>query len=78
VDDGGIPEDAWTVVVFLAETGRLPAGSDPLHALLQPLDCSANVGPDAHRRTFRRPWWFDCRCHEPYDPNEEAAMPRAP
>jgi hypothetical protein len=74
-----LPEDAWSVVVHLAETGRLPPGSDPLHALLQPIDCYANIGPDGHRRAFRRPWWFDCRCDEPYDPSEEeTAVPRGP
>lgn len=43
------PESLWTYLHFLAEQGLLAPGSDPLARLLEPLRCSAGLGPDGTR-----------------------------
>ena len=66
-----LAHDMWTVLVFLADTGRLPVGSDPLDALLDPLDCYAGIAADGRRRRSGERPKHACRCYEPYCPDGE-------
>jgi hypothetical protein len=61
-----IAEALWDWFGFLAETGRLDAGSDPLWELRKPLLCYG--GLDEHGRTLPdgAPRPVECECHLPY------------
>lgn len=67
-------EHAWTYVHFLAETGRLPEGSDPLPVLLEPLQCYGGLGPDGRERPEGTDVDFFCQCKIPHDPSVPEGM----
>ncbi len=62
------PVHFWTVLCWFYETGQLPAGSDPLAALLEPLQCYAALGPDGSPRPEGEDVNFFCQCYLPFDP----------
>jgi hypothetical protein len=63
-----MPSALWNVVNWLASDDRLTVDSDPLAALLEPLQCYGGLGPDGEPRPGGIDVDFACQCYLPHDP----------
>lgn len=61
-------ETLWTVVHWWHAEGHLGDGSDPLPALLEPLQCAGGLDADGHPRPDDIDVDFPCQCFLPFDP----------
>lgn len=64
-----VPEHLWVVVEWIAESGRLRAGSDPVSALLEPLQCAGGLDAIGRPRSADELSPVHCQCVLPFDPN---------
>ena len=71
--DGWI-RDLWTVLGALDAHGRLPAGSDPLAALLEPLQCYGGLDPAGEPLPPGADVALACQCFLPHDPTLPEGM----
>lgn len=61
-------EHLWALLGWLAGTGRLHAGSDPLESLLEPLQCHGGLDAGGLPRAADALRRFHCQCRAPFDP----------
>lgn len=61
-------EHLWAIVEWAAASGRLPVGSDPLAALLEPLQCCGGLDGTGHPLPAGTPATVHCQCLVPHDP----------
>jgi hypothetical protein len=64
----GDMEAIWTTITWCHATGRLAPASDPLAALLEPLQCYGMLGADGRPRPKGTDVDFVCQCYLPHDP----------
>jgi hypothetical protein len=58
----------WTLLCWYVATNRLSSASDPLPALLEPLQCYGGLGADGLARPAGVDVAFVCQCYVPFDP----------
>ncbi len=63
------PVHFWTLLCWYAATDQLAPNSDPLNALLEPLQCYGGLDADGFPRPDGEDVAFVCQCYVPYDPN---------
>lgn len=68
------PEQLWNVLCWKAATGQLDEASDPLPALLEPLQCWGGLDPDGKPRPDGVDVDFPCQCYVPHDPTLPAGQ----
>lgn len=69
-----VPEHLWALLEWMRATGRLLAGSDPLHALLEPLQCTGGLDAKGIPLPPGAPRTVQCQCKVPFDPQVPAGQ----
>lgn len=68
-------DGVWAVLTFLHATGQLTADSDPLQALLEPLQCFGGLGSDGRPLAPGAGADSPCQCYLPVDADARAEPP---
>jgi hypothetical protein len=61
-------ESFWELLHWLHDSGRVAAGSDPLAALLEPLQCAGGLDGSGKSRPDGEDTAFPCQCFFPHNP----------